>query len=103
MAVDVAAATPIEVYTFTPGDYARWVFAWMGVTLLAVAFTAWVLWPRRESDVPAEVDSPEAADTVELPRRRSGLRTAGTIHAPQYQRSADDDATVAFERAETRR
>ena len=99
------AATPIEVYTITPGDYFRWVAAWTVVTLLAVGFAAWVFLPRGEDDgasTPVETDSPESAETVELPRRRSGLRTAPTIHAPQYHRPSDD-ATVVIERVETRR
>jgi hypothetical protein len=99
--VEFTAAAPAEAFVITPADYARWVAAWVGVTLLAVSFTAWVFWPR-ESGTPAppETDSREAAETVELPRRRSGPRT-GTLHGPKYRRSDDD--TVVIDRSETRR
>ncbi|MEV1315304.1 hypothetical protein AB0J14_04385 [Micromonospora arborensis] len=60
-----------------------------------------VMWPQRSAadefeDAEARV---ECAETEELPRR-SGPRTAPTIHAPQYRRSDDD--TVVIEQAGAR-
>ena len=103
MPVELFAATPIEVYTITAADYLVAVGMAGLLALLAAGLGALVfsLGGEPADPEPSEVDSPEAADTVELPRRRSGPRT-GTIHAPQYHRPSDD-ATVVIERVETRR
>jgi len=99
-------AAPIEGYTITAADYGITVAAGILIALLAAGLGMWVFWPEREptSPPPADVDSPETVETVELPRRRPGPRTAPTIHAPQYgQHVRPDDVTVVMQRAETRR
>ncbi|MET8278206.1 hypothetical protein [Micromonospora sp. NPDC005174] len=89
--------------TITAADYLVALASWFGLTLLAVGVAVLLLRPSLDQPEPQQVetDSPEAAKTVELPARRPGLRTAPTIHAPQYRRSDDD--TVVIKPAETRR
>lgn len=106
MPVEFHAATPFEVYTITAADYGITVAVGILIALLAAGLGMWVFWPEREptsTPAPTEVDSIGAAKTVEIPRR-SGPRTAPTIHAPQYgQHVRPDDVTVVMQRAETRR
>lgn len=90
---------PIEVYVITPADVLITFVAFVVIACVAVALTALVVLPGRRTRV-SESDPVEAVRTVELPRQRhGGLRTAGTIHASQYQRPSVDGPTVVIDRA----
>ncbi len=101
MPVEFHAATPIEVYTITAADYGIAVAVGMVLALVAAVLGAWVIrLGAAPEQPPAEPDSRESAETVELQRRRTGPRT-GSLHGPVYRRS--DDETIVIPPAETRR
>lgn len=87
---------PIQVIVVTPGQFLIGFAVWVAITLAAVAFGVWVFGGGRRDDYTGVVDSVEAAQTQELPRRLSRPRT-GTIHASQYQRPVVDEPTVVIE------
>jgi hypothetical protein len=86
---------PIEVYTFTPADYAIGFLAMLVLLLTAMSAVAWVMSSPADGGQPDE-DAVESAETVELPRR-SGPRSTGTVCAPGYRRDAADDPTVVID------
>lgn len=87
-----------EYLPITAGDLLFVVAVQVLLIALAVGGTVWVMRAPAQRE-PAAVPQPvECAETVDLPRPRTGGPRTGTLHGPRYQPGLADEATTVIER-----